>query len=170
MRKAELQQLLAYTDYVWGEFRRVVSDSELSRVAEGSGWPTLRDCLSHMVQAHARWVPAIVDLRTGSMSELENDDCATWDQIEAARADVRNPLRERLDSWSEDELAASHNVDVDGAFVPYTRGELIAHLLLHERGHHGDVTTLFWQLGIEAEIALEYRFFLARHGTPNART
>jgi hypothetical protein len=35
-------------------------------------------------------------------------------------------------------------------------------LLLHERGHHGDVTTLFWQLGVDAETQLEYRFHLGR--------
>jgi uncharacterized damage-inducible protein DinB len=54
-------------------------------------------------------------------------------------------------------------VDVDGDPIQYSRGELITHLLLHERGHHGDVTTLFWQLGLEPETLLEYRFHLGRH-------
>ena len=40
---------------------------------------------------------------------------------------------------------------------------MITHLLLHERGHHGDVTTLFWQLGFDTETVLEYRFHLGRH-------
>ena len=29
-------------------------------------------------------------------------------------------------------------------------------------GHHGDVTTLFWQLGFDPETVLEYRFHLGR--------
>jgi uncharacterized damage-inducible protein DinB len=46
--------------------------------------------------------------------------------------------------------------------IARSRGELVLHLLLHERGHHGDVTTLFWQLGIEPDIGLDYRFHLGR--------
>ena len=38
-------------------------------------------------------------------------------------------------------------------------GAILANLLLHKRGHHGDFTTLFWQLGIE-QPALDYRQYV----------
>lgn len=165
MRKTELQQLLGFTDFVWGEFRGALTDSQLSMVAEGSGWPTLRHCLAHMVLAHERWLPAIVELKAGSMREVGPDDFKTWREIDSLRSGFREELRSRLESWSDEDLALMQEVDVGGTVVRYSRGELIAHLLLHERAHHGDVTTLMWQLGLDTDLASEYRFFLGRHET-----
>lgn len=159
---AELRNLFDYTDHVWGEFRRVVANADLAREAPGSGWPTLQNCLGHMLAAHERWVPAILRLQTGSMPEYAPGDLATWTQLDNERERVRAPLREALDEWTDDELSVIHEVDVDGEPLRYSRGDLVTHLLLHERGHHGDVTTLFWQLGIDADVAIEYRFFLDR--------
>jgi uncharacterized damage-inducible protein DinB len=163
VRKAELLQLFGHTDYVWAKFRSHVPDAELSRIAEGSGWPTLRNCLWHIVVAYDRWVPAIVDLKNGTMPEIGAEDFMTWEQIDAGRSRVRRALGERLRAWSDEELAVIQDVEIDGTMLRYSRGELSAHLLLHERGHHGDVTTLLWQLGMEPDIQLDYRFFLGRH-------
>jgi hypothetical protein len=52
--------------------------------------------------------------------------------------------------------------DIDGAAIPYSYAELLTHLALHERGHHGDLTTLFYQLRMEIERPVEYRFHLER--------
>ena len=38
-------------------------------------------------------------------------------------------------------------------------GEMLWHVLLHERGHHGDVSTLLHQLGSEAP-ANDYAVYL----------
>jgi uncharacterized damage-inducible protein DinB len=70
-------------------------------------------------------------------------------------------LRGQIAGWSDEELSETHDVNIYGEPIRYSRSELIVHLLLHERGHHGDVTTLFWQLGIDAP-QLEYRFHLRR--------
>jgi uncharacterized damage-inducible protein DinB len=90
------------------------------------------------------------------------DDFLTWAQMDAHRRSTRDSLRAALERWDDAALAEQHDVNVDGEFIRYSRGELITHLLLHERGHHGDVTTLFWQLGVDAETQLEYRFHLGR--------
>ncbi|HVE76822.1 MAG TPA: DinB family protein [Actinomycetota bacterium] len=165
MRKPELEQLFAYTDYVWNEFRRVLPDSKLLIIAQHSGWPTVRSCLVHMVMAYERWLPAIVELQSRPLPAVGPDDLVTWEQIDAARSRVRATLGDALRGWGDEELALLHDMQIDGEVLRYSRGELIAHLLLHERGHHGDITTLMWQLGIEEELPIEYRFFLGRHKT-----
>lgn len=96
------------------------------------------------------------------MVEPTIDDFSSWGQIEAFRSRVRAELDSRLAAWSDHELATVHDTNIDGETIRYSRGKLITHLLLHERGHHGDVTTLFYQLGIEAETTFEYRFYLER--------
>lgn len=160
VRKAELLDLFDFVDYVWDEFGRAIPESQLSRIAPGSGWPTLRHCLGHMLAAHERWIPAILELKTGTMPEYGPSDLVNWMQLDAERERIRAPLRERIETLSDDALAETHDVNVDGEVLQYSRGELAAHLLLHERGHHGDVTTLLWQLDIDVDIAIEYRFFL----------
>jgi uncharacterized damage-inducible protein DinB len=161
MDKASLLDLFDYTAFVWAQIQEAApGDETLVRVAPGSGWPALRDCLGHIILAYDRWVPAIVELRVGPLPPIGPGDFLTWRQVEAERARTRAALRDAIERWDEDELQHLHDVDVDGERIRYSRAELILHLLLHERGHHGDVTTLFWQLGIEAEMALEYRFHL----------
>jgi len=165
MHKADLIDLFEYTDYVWDQLRQAVPDDvQLTQVAPGSGWPTLRTCLGHMVLAYERWLPAIIELRSQPLPEPGDGDLSTWAQIDAHRDRVRRELRRHLDGSTDDELGVLHDVDVDGTTIRYTRAELVLHLLLHERGHHGDVTTLLWQLGIEPDLPLEYRFHLRRAG------
>jgi len=164
MDKAALQDLFAYTGWAWDQISAKIPDDETLRaVAPGSGWPALRNCLAHIVLAYDRWVPAIVELKSRPMPDLAPDDFQTWPQIEAQRRRTRAALQSHLEASGDAELREQHVVDVDGDSIRYSRGELITHLLLHERGHHGDVTTLFWQLGLEPETLLEYRFHLRRH-------
>src|SRR6266480_601701 len=164
MDRAALLDLYAYTGWAWDQIKSAVpNDETLRAVAPGSGWPAIRNCLAHIVLAYDRWVPAIVDLQSKPLPELAADDFLTWPQIEAQRRRTREALQPHLEAWSDADLRQRHQVDVDGELLPYSRGELVIHLLLHERGHHGDVTTLFWQLGFESETVLEYRFHLGRH-------
>lgn len=164
MNKAALQDLFAYTSWAWDEIKAAIpNDDTLLAVAPGSGWPTLRNCLAHIVIAYDRWVPAIVDLGTRPLPEIAPSDFRTWPQIDAQRRRTRAALQSHLEAWTDADLRELHDVDVDGEPLRYSRAELITHLLLHERGHHGDVTTLVWQLGLESETLLEYRFHLGRH-------
>jgi uncharacterized damage-inducible protein DinB len=164
MDKAALLDLFAYTEWVWQQIRTAApGDETLVAVAPGSGWPTLRMCLAHLVLAYDRWVPAIVDLETGQLPQIADGDFLTWSQLEAERTRTRDVLKGTIEQLTDEELARQHDINVDGSLIAYSPGELILHVLLHERGHHGDVTTLFWQLGIEAETAFEYRFHLRRN-------
>ncbi len=163
MDKAALQDLFAYTGWAWEQIKaEIPDDATLRAVAPGSGWPALRNCLAHIVLAYERWVPAIVDLKSRPLPDLAPDDFLTWPEIDADRRRTRAALQSHLDAWTDADLRQRHEVDVDGEPIQYSRGELIIHLLMHERGHHGDVTTLFWQLGLD-ETILEYRFHLGRH-------
>jgi uncharacterized damage-inducible protein DinB len=166
MDKVALQDLYAYTGWAWDQIKAAIPEDEtLSVVAPGSGWPALRNCLAHIVLAYDRWIPAIVDLETRPLPDLAPDDFLTWPQIEAHRRRTRDALESHLGGWTDAELRERHQVDIYGEPISYSRAELITHLLLHERGHHGDVTTLFWQLGLDSETLLEYRFHLGRHAS-----
>jgi uncharacterized damage-inducible protein DinB len=54
-------------------------------------------------------------------------------------------------------------MNVDGEVLWYSPGDILAHVLLHERQHHGDVNTLLYQHGIEVPI-VEFRFSLPLRG------
>lgn len=163
MDKAALQDVFAYTGWAWDQIKTAIPNEETLRaVAPGSGWPALRNCLGHIILAYDRWLPAIVELENRPLPDLPPDDYLTWSQIDVHRRRTREPLESHLNAWTDAELSQQHEVNIDGELIRYSRAELIIHLLLHERGHHGDVTTLLWQLGLDAEIPLEYRFHLGR--------
>ena len=170
MDRAALQDLFAYTGWAWDQIRARIPDDETVRaVAPGSGWPALRNCLAHIILAYDRWVPAIVDLESRPLPDLAPGDFVTSAQIDAHRSRTRDALQSHTEAWTDIDLREQHVVDIDGEALRYSRSELITHLLLHERGHHGDVTTLFWQLGFESETVLEYRFHLGRHDETRSR-
>ena len=108
MDKAALQDLFAYTGWAWHQIKAAIPDDEtIQAVAPGSGWPTLRNCLGHIVLAYDRWIPAIVDLETRPMPELAPGDFLAWSQIDAQRRRTRDPLQFHLEAWTDDALMAA---------------------------------------------------------------
>ncbi len=85
-------------------------------------------------------------------------ELASWADVERYREQVRERFREMLEC-DDDDLYRQRDIDVDGETVSYSHGEILANLLLHERGHHGDISTLFYQLGIDMPN-IDYRFFV----------
>ena len=59
MDRVAIEELLTFTDYSWGEHDRVIrplGDGKLTEPAPGSGWPALRDVLTHINWAYVRWL------------------------------------------------------------------------------------------------------------------
>ncbi len=157
MDRIAIQDLFAFTDYSWGEYERSIrtlGDDALTKPVAGSGWPALRDVLVHINWAYERWLadPA-------GTTDAERPSVRVWDDLDAYRRRVRSRLRGFLDSLSDGELMAPREMTVDGEVLLYSPAEIIVHVLLHERQHHGDINTLLYQLGAEPPI-VEYRFSL----------
>ena len=162
MDRASLGELANYLDFAWGDIRASVTaagDDVLSREAPGSGWPALRDCLGHVLFGYDHWLGV---LRERPLS-FDQKSLLTYADLDAQRSQLVGELREFLAANSDQELRQMRDHMIRGQTLPYTRGELVAHMLLHERGHHGDVTTLLYQLGID-QPALDYRHHLQRRG------
>jgi uncharacterized damage-inducible protein DinB len=161
MDRAAVEELFSFTDYAWRRYENVLrplGDEVLAQPVVGSGWPALRDALSHMTWAYARWLadPA----GTSGAPEVH---ISSWDELEGYRRRVWENVRAYLDSLSDDELVTPREMNVDGDVLVYSPAEIFAHAMLHERQHHGDVNTLLSQLGIEIPI-VEFRFSLAGRG------
>jgi len=157
MDRAAIDELFAFTDYSWREHERAIrplGDDVLIQPAPGSGWPALRDALAHINWAYVRW---LADPAGTSDEPVER--VKSWDELVAYRRRVRGHAREYLDSLGDGELLTPREMNVDGETLLYSPADIFVHVLLHERQHHGDVSTLLYQLGVEAPI-VEYRFSL----------
>src|SRR5574341_97254 len=159
-----IQELFDYTGWAWEKIIGAVKEAGgdiLTRPAPGSGWPAFRDCLGHIVIAYQRWCSGMPERKTLGMDRFDPGAIATLEELETYRAEARQEFKSFLGSLSDTELLKVQDFDIDGDTVRYSYGELLTHLLLHERGHHGDLSTLFYQLGLETPM-LEYRFHLGR--------
>jgi uncharacterized damage-inducible protein DinB len=157
MDRAAIEALFTFTEYSWREHDRVLrplGDEVLTKPAPGSGWPALRDALAHIVWAYVRW---LADPAGTTDEPLERID--SWDDLEDYRRRMRDHAREYLDSLDDGELSTPREMNVDGETLVYSPADILVHVLLHERQHHGDLNTLMYQLGIEIPI-VEYRFSL----------
>ncbi len=157
MDRAAIEELFAFTDYSWREHERTIrplGDEVLTEPAPGSGWPALRDALTHINWAYVRW---LTDPAGTSDEPVER--VKSWDELVPYRRRVRGHAREYLDSLGGGELLTPREMNVDGETLLYSPADIFVNVLLHERQHHGDVNTLLYQLGVEAPI-VEYRFSL----------
>jgi uncharacterized damage-inducible protein DinB len=79
------------------------------------------------------------------------ESLATWDDAQALRTKVRGWLRRVIDETPDNVLAAKTEPMGEGALAStlVSAADVLTHILLHERGHHGDVTTALSQLGAQ---------------------
>jgi uncharacterized damage-inducible protein DinB len=157
MERADIEKLFAFTDYGWRTYEetiRPLGDELLTRPTPGSGWLALRDALAHINWAYVRW---LADPFATTDEPVER--ITSWDELDAYRRRVRDHARGYFDSLDDHELSTPRDMNVDGETLLYSPGEILVHVMLHERQHHGDLNTLLYQLGIEIPI-VEYRFSL----------
>ena len=157
VERADIERLFTFTDYGWNRYEetiRPLGDDTLTKPAPGSGWPALRDALAHINWAYVRWLTN-PDGTTDEPEELVN----SWAELAAHRSRVRDHAREYFDSLDDGELSTPRKMDIDGKPILYSPGEILTHVMLHERQHHGDLNTLLYQLGLDIPI-VEYRFSL----------
>ena len=157
VERADIDRLFTFTDYGWKRYEetiRPLGDDRLTEPAPGSGWPALRDALGHINWAYIRWL-ASPDATTDQPKKLVN----SWDELDEYRRRVRGDARLYFDSLDDDELSTPRKMDIDGKPILYSPGEILAHVMLHERQHHGDLNTLLYQHGVDIPI-VEYRFSL----------
>lgn len=168
--RAAIEELYAYTGAAWdiyAEKMRALPPELLTKPAPGSGWPALRDAFQHVVGAYDGWLN--VDLGAGAPLDPAPDDVAAWERMEAYRAAVRGQFRRMLDDTPDDRLFGPFTkvYDEDGPET-LSIGDILANLLLHERGHHGDLSTLFYQHGLEPPF-VDYRMYLFMKDNPGRR-
>lgn len=157
MDRAAIEELFTFTDYSWLEYERLIrplGDEVLTRPAPGSGWPALRDALTHINWAYVRWLADPAGTTDEPVERI-----GSWDELDTYRRRLRGHARDYLDSLSDEELSTPQEMNVDGETIRYSPADILVHTMLHERQHHGDLNTLLYQLGIEVPI-VEYRFSL----------
>ena len=162
-----LQELFDFTTFTWETYgktvRRLPSDA-LTRPVPGSDWPALRNVLFHTATAWDNWLRD----RLGCDDPLDatSEAVASWDDLREHRDRTRGWLRRAIDETSEDELHAVVQPMWKGTAAEMTVSvaDILGHILLHERGHHGDVTTMLSQLGATPPNIdyLTYLFFRTR--------
>ena len=162
-----LNALFDYTEFTWGAYGRAIGSlpaDVIARPIEGSGWPALRNVLFHIAGGWDGWMAET--LRLDAPEEVDVSTISTWEQLDGYRRKVRGWLRRIIDETAHGELKAQTRPMWQGtaAEMQTSISDIIAHILLHERGHHGDVTTLLSQLGATPPPVdyLVYRFFKQR--------
>jgi uncharacterized damage-inducible protein DinB len=163
VNREAIQKLFDHLDFVWPQIVQIISraggDDVLKRAAPGSGWPNLRNCLAHLLFAYDSWLSRMTGVPRTNIGEIVQ----TLAEIDAEHASFRSKYDSLLASLSDTELMEIRTFDFgEGEKMPYSYSELITHVALHERGHHGDIITLFSQLGIGDDPAFDYRHHLRR--------
>ncbi|MBI5285894.1 MAG: DinB family protein [Chloroflexi bacterium] len=148
-----LAELYGYTDFTWAVYGKLVEQlapGRLTAPVEGSGWPSLAAALRHLLRVYDLWLHE--RFGAGQVVVANVEGVASWEALQDWRTKVRATMRRMLDSASDQELPDPRQADwrssVHWRSSLKTPSDVVAHVLLHERGHHGDVSTLFFALGV----------------------
>ena len=160
MERATLTEVFNYDEWAWQQLIEELlpmGDEILTKRAPGSGWPMLANCLGHMVMAYEVWLNTL-----DGAPRVEEDVAPAiprWAEMDAFSGRVRERFRAKLAGMSDEQLHSDITVNAFGDVLAYTPAELLGNLVVHERGHHGDVNTLLYQLGIDGGIP-DYRWYV----------
>ena len=80
-----------------------------------------------------------------------------WNQMRAYYLRVRESFRRAL-NVPDEVLYEKRLYNLESIPEQMSRADILANLVIHERGHHGDLNTLFHQLGIRSYF-IDFRFF-----------
>lgn len=167
MDRQTLAELFDYTTFTWTSYAnaiRALPPDALTRPLDGSGWTDLRHALFHVAAGWDSWLRD----RCADDNPLAEKpgDMTKWADIEAIRDRTRGWLHRVIDETPDADLNARTTSVLDRARTPMPASvaDVLAHILLHERGHHGDVTTLLVRLGASPAGTdyLVYRWFASR--------
>lgn len=167
--RAALRDLFDYTVFTWQSYARCLATlppDVLSQPIPDAGWPALRDVFFHIALAWDGWLRDYLGI--DDPLDATPESLSSWDDVQVHREKIRGWLRRLIDDTSEDDLhARTLTVGEGPTAMPASVADVAMHLLLHERGHHGDVTTLLAQLGVPPPPTdyLVYRFFKQRRET-----
>jgi uncharacterized damage-inducible protein DinB len=164
MKRDAIAELFDYADWAWERIARMIDEhpEAYAAAAPGSGWPSIAACLSHVVGSYDGWLNGPWGgIGIGEMSYPGDwpkpiDD---WQAMQAYRRRTRESFQLALDV--PDNVLYEPNIREAGAppeSQPLSRADVLTNLVLHERGHHGDLSTLFYQHGITGFL-VDYTFY-----------
>lgn len=165
MQRDAIQELFDYTGWAWERIERVIDslpDGTFAHGLEGSGWPSLFDCVAHFTAAYDGWLNEEWGLALGEVRYPGDEAAANWATMKSYRTECREMFHKAL-MVDDSTLYAKRRFDFEEGSENLSRADILANLVLHERGHHGDLNTLFHQLGVKSYI-IDFRHFVSRRG------
>ncbi len=165
MDRAAIRELYDYTEFAWERIAATIDTLLLSQFSEripSSGWPALRDCFEHFVSAYDGWINGEWALDLGKLMYTSPEALQSWEQMRSYRRDCRTAFLGAMEC-SDATLYGKREYRFTEVPERLSRADVLTNLLIHERGHHGDLNTLFHQLGIRSFV-IDYRYFITRPG------
>ena len=163
MDRDALRELFDYTSFTWASYGNALAQlpgDAFGREVDGPGWPSLRDALFHVATGWDDWLRD----RLGADHPLDATagSIESWDALQPHRERTRNWFRRVLDETPEAKLHERDVAVFQGMRVSVE--EVLVHILLHERAHHGDINGLLERAGAQlpASDYLVYVYFRDR--------
>jgi uncharacterized damage-inducible protein DinB len=163
MDRNALDELYDYTGWAWDRIVALIEAQPpdlFAKPAPSSGWPSIAACLSHVLMTYDGWL-------NGGWSGLKLGDLSypgrwpqpidDWAALKAYRGRVRTSFRTTLEVPDAELHEARFREGGQGS--PMSRADILANLVLHERGHHGDLNTLFHQHNVTGYL-LDYAMYI----------
>ncbi len=147
--RSALLELFDYTTFTWASYGRALEalpPDAFARPIEGSGRPSLREALFHLAIAWDEW---LAEQSGEPHRPIELSEINEWPQLDEFRQRLRAMLHTIMENSTDDQMKAPAFNNAPGLPAELSRSELLAHMLLHERGHHGDVSTLLHAIGAD---------------------
>ena len=170
MKRDAITELFDYTGWAWERFERVIDalpESTYASPVAGSGWPSIAACMTHFVAAYDGWINhefGGLNMGQTTYPGAFPEPVNSWPDMKSYYGRCRDSFRGAMALPDDDFYAKKTYHLLDNAGDPaeeLSPADILANLVIHERGHHGDLNTLFHQLGVRSFI-VDFRYFTTR--------
>lgn len=126
-------------------------DDAARRADRGAFFRSIHGTLNHLLWADGMWMSRLAGLprpRARSIAESV-DECATWDELTAARADLDAAMVAWAESLTAEDMAGtlSWYSKATGREITKSRRLLSVHLFNHQTHHRGQVHAMLTAAG-----------------------
>ena len=170
MNRDAIEELADYTSFAWAMIGRSINAlpaGSITKPLASSGWPSLRDAFLHTIGASDEWLHATLEY--GGLINPAPASMTSWLDFDAYYRTTRATFTRILDATPDAQLYATFTRTYDEDDPPETLSlaDIMTNLMLHERGHHGDINTLIYQLGGEPP-SVDYRVYVYLKRNPKS--
>jgi uncharacterized damage-inducible protein DinB len=162
----EIKDLIGYNHVVRGLNLDAMTKLPWSAVVEprGLSFDSMRNVFLHLTLVEDRWINFIIPDRFSQWADPDFGDFKDIDLLKEYMLQTKANTEKYIETLSNEEL--NRQIVVPWGDKPYIKisvEAVLCHMVMEDMIHYGELSAVFWQMGMEAPYRAFWRYQHQKH-------